>query len=101
MSKSATRDELRAVERMLRSWDPIGVIVDPDTPDGPLDEYDSFAPGVLKHLRDSSDVETLAKHLNAIATAQMSLNRALDKDREFAQRLVAWWKAQAGSKNAA
>ena len=82
---------------MLRHWDPIGVISEPDGTEGPLDEYDSYAPGVLKHLREGSDIETLAQHLNDLVTSRIGLERRLEDDREFAQRLISWWKEQRGS----
>ena len=92
--RKEARVELRGVERELRSWDPIGVILDPDDPESPLDEYDSYAPGVLERLRQGSDVETMAQHLNYIANSLMGLNRALEHDRKFSQHLLAWWQAR-------
>lgn len=101
MSKSEIRNELRAIEKMLRVWDPIGVITDTDAVEVPIDEYDSYAPELLKQLRGGADADTLAQHLNDLAKTQMGLTRALDADREFAHNLVSWWKARAGGTNAA
>lgn len=94
------RVELREVERELRSWDPIGVILGPDDPDSPLDEYNSYAPGVLGRLRQGADVDTMAQHLNHTANALMGLNRAIEHDREFARHLLAWWQARDGGYDA-
>ena len=92
--KRNVRDQLRAVERQLRLWDPIGVILNPDDPTNPLDEYDSYAPQVLALLRQGVRVEALAEHLNRIANSRMGLSRALDRDREFAETLLHWWQSR-------
>ena len=93
-------NELRAIEDMLRMWDPIGVIAGTGVMEKSTDEYDSYAPGVLKQLLGGADAETLARHLNDLAIDQIGLTRALDEDREFARRLISWWKSRIGGTNA-
>lgn len=93
--------QLRAVARILRAWDPIGVIVDPDAPEGPLDEYDSYAPSILGKLQSGIDVNALAQNLNELATARMGLHGNIDRDRIYAEQLVTWWKGQGHGADAA
>jgi hypothetical protein len=98
--RKQVRNELREVELQLRTWDPIGVIIHPNDPESPLDEYDSYAPGVLKHLRDRSGPDVLARHLNALAAEKMGVPRALVHDQNFARKLILWWNGRKGEDNA-
>jgi hypothetical protein len=91
------RDQLRAVERILREWDPIGVL----TSESSLpDEYDSYAPLVLKQLQNGADVEAVANHLTNLTTSEMSIEPNAEHDREIAGKLIAWWNAQRSTGNA-
>jgi len=92
--KREVRDELSDVKHKLRSWDPIGVVVDPNDPDHSLDEYDSYAPQVLGLLWRGADVEALAQHLDNVAQSQMGLNLPIEFHRKFAEHLVAWWRTR-------
>lgn len=62
---------LRRVEQILwENWDPIGV----NAMSGPSDEYDSYAPAVLRMLLAGVTEEELVAHLHAIETEQMGLD---------------------------
>ena len=64
---------LRRVEQALwKDWDPIGV----HAMGGPRDEYDSYAPTVLRMLLAGTTEEDLVTHLHAIETEQMGLDGA-------------------------
>jgi len=92
--KGEVRNELREVARELRSWDPIGVIVDPSNPENPLDEYDSYAPEVLRLLKAGIEARLLADHLESIARSQMGLALPLEFHLKFSEYLLAWWNAR-------
>ena len=96
VDSSIDPDELSAVEQMLRQWDPIGILGDPGL-NWPPDEYDAYAPGVLRHLHAGASVEVMAEHLNQLATGHMGLSRPLEADRQFARYLVEWWRDTRGS----
>lgn len=58
--------ELRAVNTILwKDWDPIGCGV-------PEDEYESYAPDVLRLLKDNAGRATLAAHLQSVAKESLS-----------------------------
>lgn len=56
--------EVRAVEGILRRWDPIGV--QPGTV-APADEYDSYAPHIVSMVKGGCSVEELAAHLERLS----------------------------------
>jgi hypothetical protein len=85
---------LKEVEHILRRWDPIGVISDPEGTEGPLDEYDSYAAGVLKRLESGADLTKLTEHLSTIATGSIGLDDNPELHRRFAQELLQWWSTQ-------
>jgi hypothetical protein len=85
------RNQLRAVEGLLRKWDPIGALVNEPSPP---DEYDTYAPLVLKQLQSGADVERLAQHLTEITTAEIGIGANVEHDRKYAEQLVAWWREQ-------
>ena len=91
------RDQLRAVERVLREWDPIGVFTSESSPS---DEYDSYAPLVLKQLQNGAGVEAVANHLTNLTTSEMGIEPNVEHDRTIAGKLVAWWIAQGSTGNA-
>jgi hypothetical protein len=86
--------ELEDVRRILRRWDPIGVFPNPESPEGPIDEYDSYAPGILKQLQGGADVFKLSRHLSQLATGSMGLSDNPALHRRFAQELFKWWSSQ-------
>ena len=87
---------LKEVEHILRRWDPIGVISDPEGAKGPLDEYDSYAPGALKCLESGGDLTALTDYLSIIATERMGLDDNPELHRRFARELLQWWSTQGG-----
>src|SRR5260370_42188207 len=55
----------------LREWDPIGVF--PNWPDGPADEYDSYAPHIVTLLRSGANQTEIADELERIRTRPIGL----------------------------
>ena len=64
MSRGEQARRLQQVRRVLRYWDPLGVVEDADGGTGLNDdEYDSYARGVLRQLQAGRDWRGLAQHL--------------------------------------
>jgi hypothetical protein len=64
-----TPDLQRVEQALWEDWDPIGV----RAMGGPSDEYDSYAPTILRMLLAGATEEELVVHLYAIETEQMGL----------------------------
>ncbi|MEZ5995527.1 MAG: hypothetical protein R3C25_07205 [Hyphomonadaceae bacterium] len=82
MSRDATT-ALRAINRILwRDWNPIGFSV-------PEDEYQSYAPGVLRLLRAGADHYNLVVHLRRVAEESMASPISEERAALVADRLLA------------
>lgn len=69
MRRRITR-ALAAVRRILwETWDPIGV----NDASEATDEYDSYAPTIVRMIVDGADAHTLERHLAGIETRSMGL----------------------------
>lgn len=97
--KRETRGHIRAVEELLRKWDPIGVIPDLAEDGGPLDEYDSYAPFIVGMLHRGADLAELAAHLNYCRTSAMGLFPDREADMATANAIYQWWQAFHGSES--
>ena len=89
--KRHIRASTKHVEDVLRRWDPIGVIAGSLEDGCPMDEYDSYAPGVVGLLSRGCTVDELATHLEKIRTVQIGLSANRVSDTAVASELVAWW----------
>ncbi len=74
----------------LREWDPIGVL-SPDS-DCPRDEYDGFAPEIVRLLDAGTTADHLAGVLRRIAEENMGVKSDPAKDARIAAELVAFWE---------
>jgi hypothetical protein len=63
-------DEIRDV--LVRDWDPIGVM---DDPEWPRDEYDSYIGEIYRYLARGESAEFIAQHLCSIEDSRMGLGR--------------------------
>ncbi len=73
---------IRAIRQVLRAeWDPIGCGV-------PADEYDSYAPGILRLLVDRADKDHLTDHLYELETIAMGLPGNREHDARIAEKLL-------------
>jgi hypothetical protein len=81
---------LAIVRRVLRHWDPIGVIEDANA--STSDEYDSYAPGVLKLLESGAGARDLALRLAALRVGAMQLGQRQPTQHEAAlgEQLATW-----------
>jgi hypothetical protein len=73
---------LRAVETILREWDPIGVM----SPGWPEDEYDGYAGGLIGLIDRGGSVEAVVLHFTQIREG-MGLGPHPERDREYAERI--------------
>jgi hypothetical protein len=92
--KALVLADIADVEAALRRWDPIGVLPGPGDDEGPMDEYDSYAPQLLGMLQRGTDASGLEARLTEIRTRQMGLPVNSKSDSRLASELVAWWQAK-------
>jgi hypothetical protein len=72
----------RAVSRILwTDWNPIGCRV-------PENEYDSYAPGIVRMLVSGVDRHRLAEHLDRLATGAMGLQGNTEHSFRIAEVLL-------------
>lgn len=83
MSANDLAKQVRAV--LLHDWDPIGIADEPAA----QDEYDSYAPGVVRLLLSGATSATIADHLIAIERDRMGLPGDLSAASRVATRLMA------------
>ena len=76
---------IRAVEEILRRWDPIGV--EPGLI-APADEYDTYAPYIVSMVDGGCSVETLAAHLEHLTVSVIGVHAEYDVSFEFAEEIV-------------
>jgi len=93
-SKQKIQEQIRAIEGILRVWDPIGVIEDLEADDLPPNEYDDYAPHVLGLLQRNAGLKEMTGHLEYCRTTAMGLPANRIADEEIADRLVNWWQAE-------
>jgi hypothetical protein len=78
-------DAIRQV--LIRYWDPIGVM---DDPEWPRDEYDSYIGEIYRYLARGESAEFIARHLCFIEDTAMGLGRLPEAARlPVAQKLKA------------
>ena len=64
-------------------WNPIGYC--------PLDEYESYVPGVWRVLAEGADEQSVAAHLTTVrATAEIGMG-SYEQDETAARVLHEWW----------
>jgi len=87
--KDAAMAEIRGVEEVLRSWDPIGV--SPSTL-APSDEYDGYAPHIVSMVKSGCTSDELAAHLERLGVETMGIGPSSAASRahslEFATRII-------------
>ena len=67
----AARDQIRRVSAALREhWDPIG---GGQMPDLPADEYENYAPQIVKLIGEGADDFRLVSHLRELERVSMGL----------------------------
>ena len=79
---------LRVME-LLRKWDPIGVL---DDPDWPKDEYDGYSVAIVHMLDAGASDKELYMHMRGLVTGNMGISCNEKKTREIASELTGFWK---------
>ena len=76
------------VLKLLREWDPIGVISDTHQ-----NEYDTYAPRLIRLLDAHCTHHRLAEELRTIRTQDMGLRQSpvTASEKQLAEALVHWW----------
>ena len=81
--------DIRAVEAILRRWDPIGV--EPGTM-APADEYDSYAPYLVSMIRNGCTLDEVTSRLEYLASETMGLGpstaQSWKRSGEFAAQII-------------
>jgi len=75
---------------VMERWDPIGVFHDKDDAKDRAtywDEYDSYLPHIVAHLR-RGDVDGLTAYLAGVRIDDLGLSAQLQQDRDAAQALT-------------
>ena len=93
LDREQLRSDLHAVRVLVREWDPIGVYEDPGS-DWPDDEYDSYVPQILAHLRSRAGAPALVEYLHVVRTETMGLSSDRAADQAFAERALDWYAAR-------
>ena len=96
LDRDQLRVDIRAVRQLVREWDPIGVYLDAEA-DWPDNEYDSYVPQILAHLRNRGGVKSLAEYLHIVRTETMGLPPNREDDQTFAERAFAWFDTRNSS----
>jgi hypothetical protein len=88
LKRPDAKGHLKVLE-VLRQWDPIGVISATNQ-----DEYDSYAPGIIRMLDGCCTVRQLAQMLYDLKTKHMGLSGFwfMTEEKRIARVLVNWWK---------
>jgi hypothetical protein len=71
--------QVRAIEAILRRWDPLGVLPGEAAP---ADEYDSYATHIVSLVNSGCSMEALAQHLSGLRVS--ALGAAKENARELA-----------------
>jgi hypothetical protein len=87
LKRPDAKGHLKVLE-VLRKWDPIGVISEKYQ-----DEYDSYAPAIIRMLDEHCTPRQLAKFLYDLKTKHMGLSGFwfMKEEERIAKELVAWW----------
>jgi hypothetical protein len=76
---------IRAVQAILRRWDPIGVLPGEA---GPADEYDSYAAHIATLVSEGASVDKVTAHLGKIRTQAIGLRADPQKDAVAAAEII-------------
>ncbi|HEX5206729.1 MAG TPA: hypothetical protein VFW10_02910 [Steroidobacteraceae bacterium] len=78
--------KIRAVQEVLRRWDPINVA--PSTV-APADEYESYAPHIVSMVEGGCTIDDLAAHLEHLCVRTMGLGPSSAQSRSHSLKFTA------------
>jgi hypothetical protein len=84
--KNAAARDIRAVEAILRRWDPINV--EPGRV-APSDEYDSYAPHIVSMVESGCTVAELTAHLECLCVETMGLKPRSSASQAYSSKFAA------------
>lgn len=84
--KEEAMTRVRAVQAILRRWDPIGVRPGEVAP---ADEYDSFAPHIVSMVAQGCTVDQLSNHLEKLRTGTIGVEVNPERDADIASEIIA------------
>lgn len=90
LNKDRLRDAQRAVRRMLRQWDAIGV---GDAPEA-ADEYDCMVPPLIRQLHSGATPREIVEWIDHERTDHFGLGADPAADWDLAQALRRWSDAR-------
>jgi hypothetical protein len=77
--------QIRAVEAVLRRWDPIGFGPGVGVP---ADEYDGYGPHIVTIALAGASAHDVALHLSKLRTQSIGLSEDLASDEAFALQVI-------------
>ena len=83
--KRQAMSKIRAVQKILRRWDPIGICPGDFAP---VDEYDDYAPHIVSLVAQGSSIEQLTQHLESIRVQAIGVEANRDHDRDIAKAII-------------
>ena len=88
------RQLLKELNDLLNEWDPINVVEDLKEEGLPLDEYSSYAPGILGLLQKNADEDAIADELARIITDRMELKATRETESFRARKICEWYRSK-------
>ena len=90
LEKEQSRERMRQLRALWNEWDPIGVT---HIPDGPTDEYNSYA-GQTMRLLEAGDSKALVEYLRWVVNDHMGLSGVPNPSfEEVAAKMQQWFSA--------
>lgn len=84
--KQEVMARVRAVQAILRCWDPIGV--DPGEI-APTDEFESYAPHIVSMVAQGCSVDKLSNHLEKLRVDTIGVEANPERDTDVATEIIA------------
>ena len=77
---------IRAVQAILRRWDPMDLAPGEFAPE---DEYDEYAPHIVSLVSQGCSVEHLLDHLQSLRTGMICMRDKIQDDEDIAREIMA------------
>ena len=90
--KNNPKEKLRAVEGILRRWDPVGVKPGQFAPE---DEYNGYAPQIVSLVENGCSSAVLAAHLEHLSVHKIGVGSNVRASTKFAAEIMRTLRAPA------
>ena len=84
--KKKIMTQIRAVQAILRRWDPMDLAPGEFAPE---DEYDDYAPQIVSLVSQGVSVEQLLDHLQELRTGMICMRDKTQDDQDIARKIIA------------